>query len=121
MSMSTLSQIAAERDEAREELRSLKRVLADISDPGFDVPGETEAFTKQERRILCLLKKCEGRLVSKQGIMDAIYFDRSNDPPHEKIVHIWICKIRRKLQAHEIVTTWGVGWRLVPKQDITNV
>lgn len=62
-----------------------------------------------------LLALADGRTHSKESILSALYFDRGDDAPEIKIVDVFICKIRRKLQGTGIVieTIWGVGYHLL--------
>lgn len=40
-----------------------------------------------------------------------------DDPPVPKILDVWLCRLRRKLRAHdiEIQTIWGRGWYMEPE------
>jgi two-component system, cell cycle response regulator CtrA len=46
--------------------------------------------------------------------MTALFSDRIDEPPDVKIIDVWICKMRRKLQPFgiEIKTCWGVGYEM---------
>jgi DNA-binding response OmpR family regulator len=113
--MSTLSQVINERDDALAEVAYLKGVLNDLLDPEFDCPGEDGKFTRYERRVLKILKAGEGNIVRRSAIYSAMYALRPDDElVIEKIIDVWICKVRRKLKNHAIETIWGVGWRLTP-------
>jgi DNA-binding response OmpR family regulator len=118
--MTTLSQVIAERDQALAEAQALRRVLRDLTDDTYQCPGEAGRFTKRQARIVCALKKAGGRYVSRGALMDALYFDRVDDPPEDKILDIWICKIRQRLLNHRIETLRGVGWRLLPLTSETH-
>lgn len=53
--------------------------------------------------------------LTKDGAMAALYVDvGADDEPHVKIVDVFICKLRRKLKPFglEVLTIWGVGYRL---------
>lgn len=69
-----------------------------------------------QTRVANLLHTKLGKAVSKDSIMDTLYFDRPDDAPHIKIIDIYICHIRRKLKEHGdkycIETVWGRGYRM---------
>ena len=76
-------------------------------------------ITKSHMRIVALLHARLGRLVSKSAIFDAVYFDKSEcDIADIKIIDIFICKIRPKLEStpYRIETVWGQGFRMVKQQ-----
>lgn len=89
----------------------------------IDTTWEEYGMTPHEGRILDCLARANGKPVSKQGLMDAVYYDRPDEEPDCKIIDIFICKARKKLQRegapYWIETHWGVGYSLkqgqVPK------
>jgi two-component system cell cycle response regulator CtrA len=68
-------------------------------------------LTAQECRVFGTLVNRE--LATKSAIMTALYHDR-DDEAEEKIVDVFICKIRKKLKRFniEIKTVWGQGYCL---------
>jgi len=69
-------------------------------------------LTAQECKLVALLS--DGRPRRKEQIMSGIYSDRIDDPPEMKIIDVWVCKVRRKLDPHgvHIETVWGSGYYL---------
>lgn len=53
------------------------------------------------------------RIVTREAAMLALYSDRPS-PPMDKIIDVWIVKLRAKLSPMGIVidTVWGQGWSL---------
>ena len=73
-------------------------------------------MTKSEYRTLELLALRKGKIVGKQAIFDSLY-DGRDDDPEEKIINVFVSKIRKKIAAasqgeNYIATTYGGGYRL---------
>lgn len=68
-------------------------------------------LTGQESRVFGVLVNRE--LASKEAVMVSLYGDKP-DAAMEKIVDVYICKIRKKLKPFgiDIQTVWGRGWVL---------
>lgn len=85
-----------------------------------DAPPENQelitslGLTGQQGRIFLSLAQSVGKIVTKNAIYDAMFFDRPvGDWPDLKIVDVQICKLRQKLPPkYRIETIWGVGYRL---------
>lgn len=101
-------QLRAERDELREEVRQLRKQLF-ADDP---LPACLPHLTPNEESALRVLLRRRG-LVTKEAIYNALYGHR--DGPDEKLVDVWVHKLRRKLEGtgYEIITSWGRGYELV--------
>jgi hypothetical protein len=76
-------------------------------------------FTRMEASILLILEQRIGEAVSKAMMFEMLYADRqvsSGEIPEEKIVDIYVCKIRGKLKKfnlpYRIDTSWGYGYSL---------
>lgn len=69
-------------------------------------------LTPKERALVQFLYSSEGSLRSKPQIMDALY-SALEDPPVERVIDVFVCKLRKKLQGTgaNIVTVWGRGYR----------
>jgi DNA-binding winged helix-turn-helix (wHTH) protein len=70
-------------------------------------------LTGKEYAIIEILSLRKGLTLSKEVIMGHLYGGR--DEPELKIVDVFICKLRRKmnaLKAHPIETVWGRGYVL---------
>ncbi|MGR6465420.1 winged helix-turn-helix domain-containing protein [Rhizobium sp. PAMB 3182] len=69
-------------------------------------------FTKTETDLLRVLVRRCGKVVSADSIMTLVYGNDS-EPPSEKVIDVYICKLRKKLPPSvQIKTLWGQGWRL---------
>lgn len=102
--------IIRENEQLRERVAELEAVLG----VRFEAPV-VMGLTGAESRLLGVLMKRD--LVTKDAAMTALYVDRANDPPHDKIIDVFICKMRRKLDPYgvRIETLWGRGYRLPAK------
>lgn len=76
--------------------------------------GRFATLTGTESRILAVLAERAPILSSKTYLMDQLYALNNGDEPFEKILDVYICKIRRKIKplGIEIVTHWGKGYSL---------
>lgn len=93
-----------------DELRDRVAQLEDMLGVTFDSPAFLE-LSSSEGTIFGLLLAREA--VTKSLVMDAIYGDRpDSDLAEEKIVDVWVCKLRAKLEPWklEIETNWGQGY-----------
>lgn len=98
-------------EDENEKLRERILELEDMLGMTFDAPL-TFGLTAKEAKVLGLLSKVP--MATKEAIMSTLYFDRPNDMPEIKIVDVFVCKLRRKLEAFEIEveTVWGRGYSL---------
>lgn len=105
-----LSIIEAESDRLRERVAMLEAALMDTR----VLPLEWR-LTASEARIFGVLVNRE--LATKDAMMAALYVDDGRDEAEEKIVDVFICKLRKKLKPFgvEIATDWGQGYRLDAK------
>lgn len=78
-------------------------------------------FTPHVRKLLITLYEAEGRTLSKSAIMDAMYSMKMHDAPDEKIVDVYVCKARKRLNPEiaELKTHWGVGYSLCIKGRVS--
>lgn len=78
---------------------------------GYVSPVEW-GLTGSETRVMGVLVKRD--LATKTAIMAALYADANRDAAEIKIVDVFVCKLRRKVQRFgvEIETCWGQGYRL---------
>ncbi len=87
--------------------------------PKVDVDWADYGTTPIERRFLDVLNRNFGRTVAYHQLDDAVYYDK--DLPEAKSANVHICKIRAKLLRTEcpymIETDWGIGYKLVRKED----
>ena len=85
--------------------------------------GKPVTLTKKEYQIAEILALRKGVVLSKEAILDHLY--GGLDEPNPKIIDVFICKIRKKLQAlgveDFIETNWGRGYMAIDhRQDSQN-
>lgn len=99
-----LEAVIARKDE---EIARLETAL------GLDfLPPPEWRLTPAEARVFgCLLER---ELMTKDAAMAALYRDLGKDEPDQKIVDVYVCKIRNKVTPFgvSIETRWGVGYFL---------
>lgn len=81
-----------------------------------DINGARLKLTRKEYDIVEALARAEGRTVSKAAMMFIVY-GVEEDHPAEKILDVFICKIRRKIRAmtggpNYIHTVWAQGYAI---------
>lgn len=101
----------SEMERLRERVTQLEEILeiGVIFQDEFPLLG----LTRTQSRILSLLARRE--LLQERTIFAVLYESRPDcDKPKPDIIKVFICKLRRKLAAHElsIRTRWGVGYYL---------
>ena len=71
-------------------------------------------FSPREARLFLVLARSPGRMCGKEALFTRMYADRIDDPPDVKIVDVFICKMRKKLELTRwrIDTVWGEGYML---------
>ncbi|HIN65408.1 MAG TPA: response regulator transcription factor, partial [Candidatus Obscuribacterales bacterium] len=80
-----------------------------------DVNGQRVHLTGKEYQMLELLSLRKGTTLTKEMFLNHLY--GGMDEPELKIIDVFICKLRKKLQAatggqHHIETVWGRGYVL---------
>lgn len=97
----------AERDETIRQLR--EQLFGDE----HRLPTWLPPLTKHEAKVLAALHS--GRVLTKGHILSAVY--GGVDEPMEKIIDVFVCRLRRKLADTPILieTIWGHGYRLTPE------
>ncbi len=89
-----------------------------ISTKRVEVAGEKIDLTDREYRMLELMMMRKGVTISKAMFIDHIY--GGFDEPAEKIIDVFICKIRKKLGRERsfIETVWSRGYVIAdPPQE----
>ena len=74
--------------------------------------GEPVHVTRQELRILLVLDRARGRVVTRAQLAEQV----DAWPASTRSLDVHVCRLRRKLGplAGRLVTVRGVGWRLLP-------
>lgn len=98
--------VEAENGELRERVRALEEELRG----GKNVVPTILGLTRREELLFALLMSRE--LVTKSGAMNEIYVVESENPPQQKIIDVFVCKLRAKLKPFDITieTLWGRGY-----------
>ncbi len=102
--------LETQNDELRGRIEQLEELL------GMRIEAPIEfGFTGAEARLFGLLTRVE--LVTKEKAMFALYATRIDAEPEIKIIDVFVCKMRKKLEPYkiEINTVWGQGYRLSPE------
>jgi two-component system cell cycle response regulator CtrA len=81
----------------------------------LEVNGQRVDLTSYEYQMLELLSLRKGTTITKEMFLNHLY--GGMDEPELKIIDVFICKLRKKLQAatgghHYIETVWGRGYVL---------
>lgn len=106
--------LEGEIDELRERIRQLEDLLGMT----FEAPLQF-GLTAKESRILGFLMKVP--MATKQALMSALYRDCIDAEPEIKIVDVFICKLRAKLEPFgvRVETLWGRGYFLEDQAKTT--
>lgn len=96
-----------ERDLARAELAEMRAAML----PPIHFPTQWNLSTT-ETKILLILSRRAGYF-SNEGLYSLVYDSPANGP-EQKIIGVFICKLRKKLRGTgiEIETLWGRGYQL---------
>jgi DNA-binding winged helix-turn-helix (wHTH) protein len=73
--------------------------------------------TPRQWAMLQILWRRRGRLVTKDSFLTLMYGVEADNPPFEKIVDVFVCKLRQRLAStpYSIETVWGHGYRLAER------
>lgn len=91
------------------------QVNVNLDAKSVDVGGKSVHLTGKEYQILELLSLRKGTTLTKEMFLNHLY--GGMDEPELKIIDVFICKLRKKLQTatggkHYIETVWGRGYVL---------
>ncbi|MDE8349382.1 MAG: response regulator transcription factor [Acidocella sp.] len=85
--------------------------------------GQAVPLTKKEYQIAEILALRKGAVLSKEAILDHLY--GGLDEPNPKIIDVFICKIRKKLQMFGVEdfveTNWGRGYMVIDHRSDAKV
>lgn len=116
--MSTLrDELIETLERENDDLRARIRELETLVGMRFQSPPQF-GFTRHESVIFGLLMKA--KLVSKPAAITALYL-HEQDEAEEKIVDVFVCRMRKKLKPYniEIQTQWGQGFFLSVESKAT--
>ena len=97
-----------------------KGIFVDIETRVLIIDGELIRLTYRRCQILEGMLKCAPRPANLGYLMDYVYGTESDNEPDDKVISIYICKIRKKI-AHTrfgIETIWGFGWKITEFEDV---
>lgn len=99
--------VERENDLLREQVRRLEAALFETAPLPFEW-----GLTACEATVFGVLVNRE--LATKDAVMAALYRDLGRDDGEEKIVDVFVCKVRRKLKPFGVAihTVWGQGYHL---------
>ena len=108
----TLRRLIEEKDLEIATLTERVRDLEKLFKPSALLPPEWQ-LTAKEADLFCVLLNGTA-VVTKDSAYRALYPDYHVEP---KVLDVFICKIRKKLQPYQIriATVWGRGWYLVDR------
>lgn len=91
------------------------RMTIDLSTRSVEIDGKPLPVTPKEYGILELLSLRKGKTLTKEMFLDHLY--GGMDEPEQKIIDVFICKLRKKIAALTgddggIQTVWGQGYML---------
>lgn len=77
-------------------------------------------LTKSQSRLASLLHTKLGQVVTREAMLNGIYFDCPDETAEPKILDVWVMKIRRAITAHRlpfiIESVWGDGYAMYPAE-----
>lgn len=99
----------------QENILRLGQVEINMNAKKIYARGKPVTLTKKEYQIAEILALRKGVVLSKEAILDHLY--GGLDEPNPKIIDVFICKIRKKLQFlgvdDFIETNWGRGYMAI--------
>lgn len=100
---------------AEDDIIRLGSIEMDLARESISASGENLELTRKEFLLLEMLMLANGRTVTRDQILSQLYCDR--ECPDAKVIDVFICKVRAKLQEaarmrDAIVTSRGVGYRM---------
>jgi DNA-binding response OmpR family regulator len=104
---------AEENEHLKAEVAYWRGIVMGLQGQDVGYPAELAAATAKQRLLFRILLQAEGRVLTRPAIFDAMYGTRLEcEQPDEKIVDVWVTKLRTHLKTYELKTHWGVGYSL---------
>lgn len=104
-----------------------KRLIINISQRVVLFDGKYLPFTGKENALFLELAAHIGGVRTKENLLSALYSLQAYDEPEIKIIDVFVCKIRKKLDeawpglGSCVVTAWGQGYKLIDLPDISEL
>jgi len=93
---------------------TLGKLTLDLGSKTVFANGAKVALTVKEYEMFEMLMLRKGNALSKETLLERLY--GGIDEPEQKIIDVFICKLRKKLTAatgeHYIKTVWGRGYEI---------
>ena len=97
-------------------IRDSGEIRVDLAGREVFFGGRPVQLTPHEFRLLSLLVRNEGKLLTRKAILEEVWGHAYTDESH--YLHVYVSQLRRKLEPESgrpryILTEPGVGYRLV--------
>lgn len=115
-----LDLVPREREKDAERLTDeISTLVMAYSMPAIDNTFDGIRMTPQELRMVELLHAKRGKFVTREALLCAMSYDK-HDAPEEKVVDVYIFKLRKKLDGtrFSIENQHGFGYRLLVQEDV---
>jgi DNA-binding response OmpR family regulator len=88
-----------------------------LQEPNFLALRAWKLSPSEAKILKCLVRR---ELMTRDNAMALLYSARGGDEPHDKIIDVFIARLRSKLKADgiTIITHWGQGWYLPPQSKV---
>lgn len=96
-----------------DQLEATLEAMREANQPAVEMALQTAfGLSNSECKFLMLL--ADGKPRRKDQLHSGLYSDRIDDPPEVKIIDVFVCKVRKKVDRYGLVieTIWGSGYRL---------
>lgn len=111
-------------DRLRTEFESLSDsiqtlAMAYILPEPENIEWRAHGLSRMQARFASILRAKLGKVVTREAIMNALYFDKMGDEPEPKIIDVLACQTRKKLKGlYTIEPAWGVGYVMEPVEAL---
>src|ERR1700722_2789179 len=117
--MDEISTLKAKITEQQKTIDELEYRLGEITEGILHNEFEWKfALTPIQSRLMSMLFKYPGKVVTKQSIWVTLYgsLPEVDQPKDPRLLDVHMCKLRKRLKksdvAIEIENVWGRGWRM---------
>lgn len=105
-------------DDLLDEVQVLRQRLAELAEPDAATKlAISLRLTGSEAKVLAILLSRD--IATKDAIYTLAFQHDNGDGPVEKIIDVFICKIRKKARLGgwpgQITTIWGKGYQMSPE------
>lgn len=112
--MTEYVRVCEERDDLKERVRSLRADLGLSENIALETAlRNTHRLTPAESKIVRALYQAKGRVLSVDGLLEAVPPTWSNERDHS-VLAAWVSKIRAKIGHGAILTAYAKGFMISP-------